>query len=134
MRKYIHLEDEKKREMVKFFGVTRQTVWYALTFRTKRGFSDALRAEALKRGGVLLNCDGEIEPNLKFDTYFTEVPRQMVQVFTPRVKIVGTLENCGFNIMVDGKVVKSFSNVMMDKLYLIQAEAQEIVNCLKTVE
>lgn len=29
-----------------------------------------LRAAALQRGGVLLNCYGDHEPNLKFDTYF----------------------------------------------------------------
>lgn len=134
MKKQIFLSAEKKREMAKTFKVTRQTVWYALTFRTKGGFADMLRAAALQRGGVLLNCDGEFEPNLKFDTYFKEVPRQMVQVFSPRVKMVGDLENGGITIVVDGEVTKSFCDVAVKELPLVQAEAQEIVNCLKTVE
>lgn len=132
MSKQIFLSMEKKKEMAKTFKVSRQTVWYALTFRTQSGVADMLRAAALQRGGVLLNCDGEFEPNMKFDTYFNEVPRrQMVQVFSPRVKMVGDLENGVISIWVDGKAAKSFIDVPMSELYLVQAEAQEIVNGLK---
>lgn len=130
MNKQIFLSTEKKKEMAETFKVSRQTVWYALTFRTKSGVADMLRAAALQRGGVLLNCDKNFEPNLKFDTYFNEVPRQMVQVFSPRVKMVSHLDNGVITIEVDGKVAKSFGDVSMRELPLVQAEAQEILNSL----
>lgn len=131
MSKQIFLSTEKKKEIAKTFKVSRQTVWYALTFRTKSSVADMLRAAAIQRGGVLINGDGRLEPNLKFDTYFNEVPRQMVQVFSPRVKMIGDLERGGITIEVDGKIAKSFGDVPMKELCLIQAEAQEIVNNLK---
>lgn len=131
MSKQIFLSTEKKREIAKTFKVSRQTVWYALTFRTQSGVADMLRAAALQRGGVLLNCNDGFEPHLKFDTYFNEVPRQMVQVFSPRVRMVVNLDKGAIIIEVDGKVAKSFDDVPIKELHIIQAEAQEIVNNLK---
>lgn len=131
MSKQIFLSTEKKKEIAKTFKVSRQTVWYALTFRTKSSVADMLRAAAIQRGGVLLNCDGDFEPNLKFDTYFNEVPRQMVQVFSPRVRMVGDLEKGEITIEVDGKVTKRFGDVPIKELHFIQAEAQAIENSLR---
>ncbi|MGL4520823.1 MAG: hypothetical protein ACRCUJ_14440 [Phocaeicola sp.] len=131
MGKQIYLDIEKKKEIAKTFKVTRQTVWYALNFKTKGGMADMLRAAAMQRGGVLLNCNGGFEPNVKFDTYFNEVPHEMVQVFSPRVRIVADLSGGGVVIKVDSKEVKSFGNVLISELAMIQAEAQVIVNNLK---
>ena len=131
MSKQIFLSNEKKKEIAKTFKVSRQTVWYALTFRTKSSVADMLRAAAIQRGGILINCDGGFEPNLKFDTYFNEVPHQMVQVFSPRVKMIADLEKGGINIEVDGQAVKTFGDIPMSQIPLVQAEAQAIVNTLK---
>ena len=133
MKKQIFLSNEKKKQLEKDFKVCRTTVWAALTFYTNGGKAKLLRAAALQRGGVLLNCDGGSEPNLKFDTYFNEVPRQMIQVFSPRVRMVGDLEHGGITIEDDGEVAKSFGDVPISELYLVQAEAQEIVNTLKSI-
>ena len=132
MSKQIFLSIEKKKEIAKTFKVSRQTVWYALNFKTNSGVANMLRASALQRGGVLVNGDGDFEPNLKFDTYWTQAPKkQMVQVFSPRVNMVADIAIEKITIEVDGEVVKTFGNVPMKELYIIQAEAQEIVNNLK---
>lgn len=131
MKKPIFLSNDKKKQLENDFKVCRTTVWAALTFYTNGGKANLLRAAALQRGGVLLNCDGDQEPNLKFDTYFNEAQRQMVQIFSPRVKMVVELENGVITIMVDGEVAKSFGDVPVSKLRFVQAEAQEIVNNLK---
>lgn len=131
MSKEICLSHEKKREIIKMFKVSRVTLWSALTYKTESKVADMLRAAALQRGGVLINGDGASEPNLKFDTYFNEVPHEMVQVFSPRVRIVANLEHGGVVLMADGKVVKSFKTLQITELPKVQAEAQMIVNNLK---
>lgn len=128
MKKYISLDKEKREQLETEFDVCRTTVWAALTFVTKKGKSSLIREAAIMAGGILVDPDNL---NQQFDTYFTESPKQMVQVFSPRVRIVADLEKGGTNIEVDDKVAKSFGNVLMSEFYLVQAEAQEIVNNLK---
>lgn len=132
MKKQIFLSIEKKKQLEKDFKVCRTTVWAALTYYTDGGKAKLLRAAALQRGGVLLNNDGGFEPNLKFDTHWDEVPHRMVQTFSPRVKMICYMDGKhGVVIEVDDQVKKSFGDIPVSDLVMVQAEAQEIVNCLK---
>ena len=131
MGQQIILSGEKKRQLQKDFKVCRTTLWAALNYKTKEGKANLLRAAALQRGGVLLNQNGDFEPNLKFDTYWTEVPHQMVQVFSGRVRLIADIKSSTVTIEKDGAVVRTFENATISELPVQQAYAQEIVNNLK---
>ena len=53
MEKVIFLPHEVKKEIAKDFKTSSVSVWNALTFKTKSGFANTLRAAALERGGVV---------------------------------------------------------------------------------
>lgn len=131
MGQQIILSGEKKRQLQKDFKVCRTTLWAALNFKTKEGKAKLLRAAALQRGGVLLNQNGDFEPNLKFDTYWTEVPHQMVQVFSERVRLVADIKSSAVTIEKDEEVIRKFENATLTQLPILQAEAQELVNDLQ---
>ena len=51
--KQIFLPVEDKKEMIKSFKTTKETLWAALNFKTDSNFARMLRAAAYERGGVL---------------------------------------------------------------------------------
>lgn len=131
MKKQIVIDSAKRKEIIRKFEVSEVTMWSALNYHTHSSKARMLRAAALQRGGVVVGSDGEFETDLDICTYWNSEPRQMVQVFTPRVKVVGDLETGQVEIQLDGKMVKSYNNPLISDMPLIQASAQEIINDLK---
>ena len=130
MDKQIILSDEKKREMAKTFGYSRQTVWAALKFRTKSSVANMLRKAALERGGILIgeNTDN-VTPNP--ETYFPTAEHLMVQEFNSRVKLVADLVTGDVKVHLDGEIIETYSNPKISELLVIQENVQHIANQLK---
>jgi len=129
MDKQIILSDEKKREMAKTFGYSRQTVWAALKFRTKSPVSNMLRKAALERGGILIGAGKDkVTPNP--ETYYPTAEHLMVQEFNSRVKLVADLSTGEVKTYVDGEVIEIYPNPKISELLAIQENVQHIANQL----
>lgn len=132
MNKEIILNPKKKQELAKTFKVSDVTLWSALRYKTHSKRAKTLRAAAIQRGGVIINNDGNFEPNLFYVSYHSECPHQLICDFSPRVRLVCDLESTGdAHIELDGKVEKVYTQPLMSDIVRMQAEAQEIVNELK---
>ena len=130
MERQIIINGKKRQQLEKDFNVCRTTVWAALRYKTKGSKADMLRKAALERGGVEIFGNGS-EPNIKLDTYWTEVPHQMHQVFCDRVKLIVDVDEGTATIKKDGNPVAIYKDVLMSQIRIIQAKAQEITNDLK---
>lgn len=134
MEKQIYLSSKKKKELIETFKVTRQTLWYALTFKRDSKIAKVLRAAAMQRGGVLIDFEtgDKVDADYVFDTYFTYTPRhQMFQFFGARVVMRIDIATNLTTIEVDGKVIKKIEDTKLRMIKEIQEEAQDIAETLK---
>ncbi|MFI3265226.1 MAG: hypothetical protein SNG38_08320 [Rikenellaceae bacterium] len=90
-----------------------------------------LRTAALYRHGVVVDFHLGVTEGCIFDTYWSEVPHQMIQVFHDRVQLVVDSASLRGTIEVDGVEVREFQNVSIKKIEELQGYAREIVNNLK---
>lgn len=132
--KQIFLPLEDKKEMIKSFKTTKETLWAALNFKTDSNFARMLRAAAYERGAVLY--DPKRAPNYspQCDTVFNTSEDTMIQSFGVRVKLVGNLSNGKLSLFVDGEQKAMFDNPKFDELSDIQAAAQDLANELSLVQ
>lgn len=127
--KQIFLPVEDKKEIIKTFKTTKETLWAALNFKTDSNFARMLRAAAYERGGVLYpdpkRTKGYI---LECETIFNTCEKTMVQSFGVRVKLVANLSNGEVSLFVDGESKAIFDNPKLDELSDIQITAQNLAN------
>lgn len=101
--KQIFLPVEDKKEMIKSFKTTKETLWAALNFKTDSNFARMLRAAAYERGGVLYPDPKKSKGYIpECDTVFNTSEKTMVQSFGVRVKLVGNLSSGELSLFVDG--------------------------------
>lgn len=133
--KQIFLPVEIKKEMIKTFKTTKETLWAALNFKTKSSFARLLQAAAYERGGVLYpNPQRPAGYVPQCETVFNTSEKTMVQSFGNRVKLIGNLSTGEVSLFVDGEQVTTFDNPRLDKLSDIQATAENLANELSTVQ
>lgn len=133
--KQIFLPVEIKKEMIKTFKTTKETLWAALNFKTKSSFARLLQAAAYERGGVLYpNPQRPAGYVPQCETVFNTSEKTMVQSFGTRVKLIGNLSTGEVSLFVDGEQVTTFDNPRLDKLSDIQATAENLANELSTVQ
>lgn len=127
--KQIFLPVEKKKEMIKTFKTTKETLWAALNFKTDSNFARMLRAAAYERGGVLYPDPKRTKDYIpECETVFNTSEKTMVQSFGGRVILVGNLSSGELSLFVDGEQKATFDNPKLDELPSIQAAAQNIAD------
>lgn len=127
--KQIFLPVEIKKEIIKTFKTTKETLWAALNYKTDSNFARMLRAAAFERGGVLYpdpKRSNRYTPEC--DTFFDTSEKTMMQSFGNRVKLVANLSGGELSLFVDGEQKATFDNPKLDELSNIQAMAQNIAD------
>lgn len=125
--KQIFLPVEIKKEIIKSFKTTKETLWSALNFKTDSNFARMLRAAAYERGGVLYPDPKRTAGYIpQCETVFNTSEKTMIQSFGIRVKLVGNLSNGEISLFVDGEQKAMFDNPKLNELSSIQATAQNL--------
>lgn len=133
--KLVYLPVEIKKEMIKTFKTTKETLWAALNYKTDSNFARMLRAAAFERGGVLYPDPKRSKGYVpECETIFNTSEKTMVQNFGVRVKLVGNLLSGELSLFVDGEQKATFDNPHLDELSNIQATAQNLADELTTVQ
>lgn len=133
--KQIFLPVEIKKEMIKTFKTTKETLWAALSFKTKSSFARLLQAAAYERGGVLYPDPKKPAGYVpQCETVFNTSEKTMVQSFGIRVKLIGNLLTGEVSLFVDGEQITTFDNPRLDKLSDIQATAENLAKELSQVQ
>lgn len=133
--KQIFLPVEIKKEIIKTFKTTKESLWAALNFKTDSNFARMLRAAAYERGGVLYPDPKRTSRYIpRCEAVFNTSEKTMVQSFGVRVKLVGNLSSGELSLFVDGEQKAMFDNPKLDELSNIQVTAQNLANELLTIE
>ena len=133
--KLIYLPVEIKKEIIKSFKTTKETLWAALNYKTDSNFARMLRAAAFERGGVLYPDPKRTADYVpQCETTFNTSEKTMVQNFGVRVKLIGNLSSGELSLFVDGEQKATFANPHLDELSDIQLTAQNLANELSTVQ
>lgn len=132
--KQIFLPVEDKKEIIKSFKTTKETLWAALNFKTDSNFARMLRAVAYERGAVLYDPKRALNYSPQCDTVFNTSEKTMIQSFGVRVKLVGNLSSGELSLFVDGEQKAMFDNPKFDELSDIQASAQDLANELSQIQ
>ena len=133
--KQIFLPVEIKKEIIKTFKTTKESLWAALNFKTDSNFARMLRAAAYERGGVLYPDPKRTSRYIpECEAVFNTSEKTMVQSFGVRVKLVGNLSSGELSLFVDGEQKAMFDNPKLDELSNIQVTAQNLANELLTIK
>ncbi len=132
--KQIFLPVEDKKEIIKSFKTTKETLWAALNFKTDSNFARMLRAAAYERGAVLYDPKRATDFIPQCETVFNTSEKTMIQSFGVRVKLVGNLSSGELSLFVDGEQKAMFDNPKLDELPDIQASAQNLANELSQLQ
>lgn len=133
--KQIFLPVEIKKEIIKTFKTTKESLWAALNFKTDSNFARMLRAAAYERGGVLYPDPKRSKGYIpECETIFNTSEKTMVQNFGVRVKLVGNLSSGELSLFVDGEQKATFDNPHMNELSGIQVTAQNLANELLMIK
>ena len=100
MDKRIFVEQEGMEKLRKVFGVSRQSIWKALTYQTQSEFSNKIRHTALTQCGGVMKREGIVE----CETTHEEVEKTMTQRWGERVKLVVWKETGNVELWVDGRL------------------------------
>ena len=106
MRRYIQVTKETRSRLVSKYGVTKKTVWEALSFITRNERSQGIRRDALKWGGLLIE-EGFV-PNCRTEHLGKG---RISQAFSNGVAVL--LEGDTARIFVHGNEMESYSGVTL---------------------
>ena len=118
MRRYIRVSPETRDQIMGKYGVTRQTVWEALSYISRGKRPDAIRKDALEMGGRYYEED--FMPQCSF--HRTE--DGWIQKFASGVLV--TVAGGDVVISKGRKMVAEFEGVTMDAYSNILAQAQQL--------
>ena len=123
MSKEIILNSKTRKELAGTFKVSLPTVWSALTYKTNSGTAKMLRAAALQRGELLLDGNNDSSSEKQPSCYITEVPHQIIFLYTSRVRLVCNLDGDGDVVTeVDGEERKRYIRPLISELATIKAK------------
>ncbi len=132
--KYIELPAGRKARICRALGVSRVTLWSALTFQTQSALAKKIRRMALQDGGrvkseVDVTCG--FMPNCETDfVHDADGVRRIIQTFSNGVRVEFDNDTCTANISQNGRSVKIFSDVKIRDWGNIVFEAQNLADYL----
>ncbi len=132
--KYIELPAGKKARICRALGVSRVTLWSALTFQTQSALAEKIRRMAMQDGGRVMRemdvTNGFI-PNCETDfEHGNGGVRRIIQTFSNGVRVEFDNDTCTANISQNGRSVKTFSDVKIRDWSNIVFEAQNLADYL----
>ncbi len=135
--KEIKLSKEKKAQLCRTFGVSRVTVWSALTFGTKSELARKIRSAALKLGGVVeyrTQCPAGFMPNCKtsFDHDNEGHVSRITQLFANGVGVVLMGDEKTAIVSRNGRHVKTYTDVEMRDWGQIVFDVQSLSDTLNS--
>lgn len=101
MEKRIYLIESNMKKLREIFGVSRVTVWKALTYKSDNALARKIRYVALSQLDGTASKD--LEDSVVIDTSHDEVEHTMPQTFGPRVKLLFYKDTNEAVVYVDGK-------------------------------
>lgn len=119
MRRYIQVTKETRSRLVKKYGVTKKTVWEALSFITKNERSQGIRRDALEWGGLLIE-EGFV-PNCRTEHLGDGKIRQSFSN-----SIVVMIEGNKATIYRDGMEIESYEGITLNTWGNILDRAQRL--------
>lgn len=130
--KYIELPTAKKARIRRALGVSRVTLWSALTFQTQSALAEKIRRMALQDGGRVIsevdvtngfmpNCETGFEHD-------ADGVRRIIQTFSNGVRLEFDNATCTADISRNGRSVKTFSDIEIRDWGNIVFEAQSLAN------
>lgn len=128
--KYIELPTAKKARIRRALGVSRVTLWSALTFQTQSALVEKIRRMALQDGGRVMSevdVTNGFMPNCETDfEHDADGERRIIQTFSNGVRVEFDNATCTAGISRNGRSVKTFSDVRMRDWIKIVFEAQSL--------
>lgn len=118
-KRQIEVSKQTREMLVKSFKTTSVSVWRALSFRDNSPKSQRIRRAAEQNGGVLLMLTPAMETIHDADNF-------MRQYLPGGVLIECNKNNSHVDLLKNGKVVKSWDNVLLKNLEEIQQEAVKL--------
>lgn len=118
MRRFIRVSTETRDQIMKKYGVTRQTVWEALSYISKGKRPDSIRKDALEMGGRYY------EEDFMPQCSFRRTEDGWIQKFASGILV--TVVGSDVVISKGRKMVAEFENVTMDGYSNILVQAQQL--------
>lgn len=132
--KYIELPTTKKARIRRALGVSRVTLWSALTYQTQSALAEKIRRMALQDGGRVISevdVTNGFMPNCETDfEHDADGVRRIIQTFSNGVRVEFDNATCTADISRNGRPVKTFSDVKIRDWGNIVFEAQSLVDSL----
>lgn len=122
MKRYIDITRENREFLMKVFGVTHKTILNAITFDDLRGNTELakrIRKLALERGGTVMVEVAEIET-------WHDADGHVRQYFPNGVILDGDKKSGKVDLLVGGKVARSYDNPKISEMETIQREAMAL--------
>lgn len=119
MKKRIVIDARERKFLALAFGVTEQSVHYALNFKRNSDLSNRIRTLALERGGEVLGC-AKLETSYEDDI--------MVQTYGGRLRIETNLKSGETTVYVDGQKEVCLNNLRIDEYTRLQQRYIRKVN------
>ncbi len=132
--KRINLPKNKRARLCRIFGASGVTVWSALNYVTNSPLAEKIRRAAIAEGGVVENQitvpDGFM-PNCETEFVHGDGGVQrIIQTFSNGVRVEFDNDRCTAEISRDGRLVKTYSDVMVRDWGNIVFEAQSLTDSL----
>lgn len=132
--KYIELPTAKKARIRRALGVSRVTLWSALTFQTQSALAEKIRRMALQDGGRVMSevdVTNGFMPNCETDFEHDACGvRRIIQTFSNGVRVEFDNATSTADISRNGCSVKTFSDVKICDWGNIVFEAQSLTDSL----
>lgn len=132
--RYIELATSKKARICRDLGVSRVTLWSALTFQTQSALAEKIRRMALQDGGRVISevdVTSGFTPNCETEfIHGNDGVRCIIQTFSNGVQVEFDNEISTARISRYGRSVKRFSDVKMQDWGNIVFEAQSLADSL----
>ena len=132
--KYIELPTAKKARIRRALGVSRVTLWSALTFQTQSALAERIRRMALQDGGRVMSevdVTNGFMPNCETDfEHDASGVRRIIQTFSNGVRVEFDNATSTADISWNGRSVKTFSDVKIRDWGNIVFEAQSLTDSL----
>lgn len=130
MMKYIELPAGKKARICRALGVSRVTLWSALTFQTRSALAEKIRGMALQSGGRVIrevDVTSGFVPNCGTDfEHDAHGVRRIVHTFPNGIRVAFDNDACTAEISRGGCPVKTFADVRLREWGNIVFEAQSL--------
>lgn len=135
--KYIKIQPATRSRICRVLGISRVTLWSALTYQTQSALAERIRRFAMREGGRVV-CEVDVtngfmpncETTFSHDNSADGHVHQITQTFANGVEVVLMGEEAMAEITRNGTLVKSYANVTLGDWMQIAYEAQSLSDSL----